>query len=162
MFGFVHTSFPVYCAAELEGTNSACMLLTCMLPAQPITEKMQRTYVVTECRQNTFSLRLCTSALSRKHGMQACAGVEESGVADEATWRALLGDKFEPAAPPIDVSVSSIQNDCLHSVMVCWQLRSCGVALRDSDSALRLCSLASLCTCIQTYQAVDSREVQVP
>lgn len=37
--------------------------------------------------------------------MQACAGVEESGVADEATWRALLGDKFKPASPPIDVSV---------------------------------------------------------
>lgn len=38
--------------------------------------------------------------------LQACAGVEESGVADEATWRALLGDKYNPAVPPVDVSVS--------------------------------------------------------
>ncbi|KAL3139253.1 hypothetical protein ABBQ32_006019 [Trebouxia sp. C0010 RCD-2024] len=36
---------------------------------------------------------------------QACAGVEESGVADEATWRALLGDKFKPASPPIDEEI---------------------------------------------------------
>lgn len=36
--------------------------------------------------------------------LQACAGLEESGVADEPTWRALLGEKYQPAAPPIDVS----------------------------------------------------------
>ena len=36
--------------------------------------------------------------------LQACAGLEESGVANEATWRALLGDKYQPAVPPVDVS----------------------------------------------------------
>ncbi len=38
------------------------------------------------------------------HALQACSGIEENGVADEATWRALLGDKMQPVAPPVDVS----------------------------------------------------------
>ncbi|DBA84174.1 TPA: hypothetical protein ACH3X1_006639 [Trebouxia sp. C0004] len=36
---------------------------------------------------------------------QACSGVEENGVADEATWQALLGDKLQLVAPPVDASV---------------------------------------------------------
>ncbi len=38
------------------------------------------------------------------HSLQACSGIEENGVADEATWRALLGDKLQPVTPPVDVS----------------------------------------------------------
>ena len=35
---------------------------------------------------------------------QAVCGLEESGVVDQATWRALLGDAMTPTAPPVDVS----------------------------------------------------------
>lgn len=50
--------------------------------------------------------RCKTKAATSSHEcVQACAGVEESGVADEATWRALLGDEYEPTTPPVDVSV---------------------------------------------------------
>ncbi|KAA6429578.1 MAG: hypothetical protein FRX49_00014 [Trebouxia sp. A1-2] len=35
---------------------------------------------------------------------QACSGIEENGVADDATWQALLGDKVQPVAPPVDES----------------------------------------------------------
>ncbi len=38
------------------------------------------------------------------HALQACSGIEENGVADEATWQALLEDKMQPVASPVDVS----------------------------------------------------------
>ncbi len=38
------------------------------------------------------------------YSLQACSGIEENGVADDATWQALLGDKLQPVAPPVDVS----------------------------------------------------------
>ncbi len=45
----------------------------------------------------------CGSVLSPYALAQACCGLEESGVANEATWQALLGDKMTPAAFPVDV-----------------------------------------------------------
>ena len=38
------------------------------------------------------------------HTLQATCGIEENGVADEATWQALLGHNIKPVAPPVDVS----------------------------------------------------------
>lgn len=38
------------------------------------------------------------------HTLQATCGIEENGVADEATWQALLGHQIKPVAPPVDVS----------------------------------------------------------
>ncbi|KAL0047709.1 hypothetical protein WJX82_010029 [Trebouxia sp. C0006] len=47
---------------------------------------------------------LADSTQSAVLAFQACSGIEENGVADEATWRALLGDRMQPVAPPIDES----------------------------------------------------------
>lgn len=35
----------------------------------------------------------------RPCGVQACAGIQESAVADEATWQALLGPAMQPITP---------------------------------------------------------------
>lgn len=36
--------------------------------------------------------------------LQACNGLEESGVVNEKTWKQLLGTDMKPSAPPVDVS----------------------------------------------------------
>lgn len=41
--------------------------------------------------------------------MQACCGLEESGVVDGNTWKELLGPEMLPSAPPADVQPTKLQ-----------------------------------------------------
>ena len=66
--------------------------------------------MLSTCSPSAATMHSCTIlsvlglCMHCAHALQACSGIEENGVADEATWRALLGDRMQPVAPPIDVS----------------------------------------------------------